>query len=145
MGFGLGAAVGAACATGKRCILFTGDGSFGMDLCELATAVSQELPITVVIMNNGVLGMVRQLQTIFYDRRYSNTTLDRRTDFAKLAEAFGAKGGRAASVSELEKLADEALGCNTPFIIDCAVDSDELVLPMLPPNGSVDDIITEIK
>jgi acetolactate synthase-1/2/3 large subunit len=145
MGFGLGAAVGAASATGKRCILFTGDGSFGMDLCELATAVSQELPITVVIMNNGVLGMVRQLQTIFYDRRYSNTTLDRRTDFAKLAEAFGARGGHAASVSELEKLADEALSCNTPFVIDCAVDSDELVLPMLPPNGSVDDIITEIK
>ncbi|MBP5433983.1 biosynthetic-type acetolactate synthase large subunit [Ruminococcus sp.] len=145
MGFGLGAAVGAASATGKRCILFTGDGSFGMDLCELATAVSQELPITVVIMNNGVLGMVRQLQTIFYDKRYSNTTLDRRTDFAKLAEAFGAKGGHAISVSELEKLADEALSCSTPFVIDCAVDSDELVLPMLPPNGSVDDIITEIK
>ena len=67
MGFGLGAAIGAACATGKRCILFTGDGSFGMDLCELATAVSQELPITIVIMNNGVLGMVRQMQTLFFD------------------------------------------------------------------------------
>ncbi|MBR5681986.1 MAG: biosynthetic-type acetolactate synthase large subunit [Ruminococcus sp.] len=145
MGFGLGAAVGAACATGRRCILFTGDGSFGMDLCELATAVSQKLPITVVIMNNGVLGMVRQMQTLFYDKRYSNTTLDRSTDFAKLAEAFGAKGGHAASAEELEKLADEALSCNTPFVIDCEVDSDELVLPMLPNGGSIDDMITEIK
>ena len=145
MGFGLGAAVGAASATGKRCILFTGDGSFGMDLGELATAVSHELPITVVIMNNGVLGMVRQWQTLFFDKRYSNTTLNRKTDFAKLAEAFGAKGGHAASAAELEKLADEALSCNTPFVIDCAVDSDELVLPMLPQNGSIDDIITEIK
>ena len=145
MGFGLGAAVGAACATGKRCILFTGDGSFGMDLCELATAVSQELPITVVIMNNGVLGMVRQWQTLFFDKRYSNTTLSRKTDFAKLAEAFGAKGGHAASAAELEKLADEALSCNTPFVIDCAVDSDEYVLPMLPQGGSINDMITEIK
>ena len=145
MGFGLGAAVGAACATGKRCILFTGDGSFGMDLCELATAVSQELPITVVIMNNGVLGMVRQWQTLFFDKRYSNTTLSRKTDFARLAEAFGAKGGHASSAAELEKLADEALSCNTPFVIDCAVDSDEYVLPMLPQGGSINDMITEIK
>ena len=145
MGFGLGAAVGAACATGKRCILFTGDGSFGMDLCELATAVSQELPITVVIMNNGVLGMVRQWQTLFFDKRYSNTTLNRKTDFARLAEAFGAKGGHAASAVELEKLADETLSCNTPFVIDCAVDSDEYVLPMLPQGGSINDMITEIK
>ncbi|WP_455529519.1 biosynthetic-type acetolactate synthase large subunit, partial [Ruminococcus sp.] len=145
MGFGLGAAVGAACATGRRCILFTGDGSFGMDLCELATAVSQQLPITVVIMNNGVLGMVRQWQTLFFDKRYSNTTLNRKTDFARLAEAFGAKGGHASSAAELEKLADEALLCNTPFVIDCAVDSDEYVLPMLPQGGSINDMITEIK
>ena len=145
MGFGLGAAVGAAAATGKRCILFTGDGSFGMDLCELATAVSNELPVTVVIMNNGVLGMVRQWQTLFYDKRYAYSTLDRKTDFAKLAEAFGARGGHAASVPELEKLADEALSCNTPFVIDCAVGSDEFVLPMLPQGGSIDDMITEIK
>lgn len=145
MGFGLGAAVGAAAASGKRCILFTGDGSFGMDLCELATAVSQELPITIVIMNNGVLGMVRQWQTLFFDKRYSATTLDRKTDFSKVAEAFGAKGGYASSAAELEKLADTALSCSTPFVIDCAVDCDEPVLPMLPQGGTIDDMITEIK
>lgn len=145
MGFGLGAAVGAAAASGKRCILFTGDGSFGMDLCELATAVSHELPITIVIMNNGVLGMVRQWQTLFFDKRYSATTLDRKTDFSKVAEAFGAKGGYASSAAELEKLADTALSCSTPFVIDCAVDCDEPVLPMLPQGGTIDDMITEIK
>lgn len=145
MGFGLGAAVGAAAASGKRCILFTGDGSFGMDLCELATAVSQELPVTIVIMNNGVLGMVRQWQTLFFDKRYSATTLDRKTDFSKVAEAFGAKGGYASSAAELEKLADTALSCSTPFVIDCAVDCDEPVLPMLPQGGTIDDMITEIK
>ncbi|SHM15494.1 biosynthetic-type acetolactate synthase large subunit [Ruminococcus flavefaciens] len=145
MGYGLGAAIGAAMATGKRAVLFTGDGSFGMNLNELATAVSQKLPITVVIVNNGVLGMVRQWQTIFLDKRYSNTTLDRRTDFVKLAEAFGAEGGRASDNKQLKKLAEKAFSCSGPFVIDCAVDSDEFVLPMLPPSGSVDDIITGIK
>ncbi len=145
MGYGLGAAIGASIATGKRAVLFTGDGSFGMNLNELATAVSQELPITIIVMNNGVLGMVRQWQTLFYDKHYSNTTLDRKTDFAKVAEAFGAKGGHASSREELEKLTAEAFSCRGPFLIDCAVDSDELVLPMLPTDGSVDNIITEIK
>ena len=145
MGYGLGAAIGASTATGRRVVLFTGDGSFGMDLNELATAVTQKIPVIIVVMNNNVLGMVRQLQTLFYDKRYSNTTFDRKTDFVKVAEAFGAKGGRAATPEELEKLADEAFSRNTPFVIDCMVDSDELVLPMLPHGGSVNDIITEIK
>lgn len=145
MGYGLGAAIGASAATGKRTVLFTSDGSFGMDLGELATAVSQDTPVVIVIMNNNALGMVRQWQTMFFDKRYSNTTLDRKTDFVKLAEAFGARGGRASTAAELEALADEAFSCSSPFVIDCAVDSDELVLPMLPPNGSVDEIITEVK
>ena len=145
MGYGLGAAIGASAATGKRTVLFTSDGSFGMDLCELATAVSQDTPVVIVIMNNNALGMVRQWQTMFFGKRYSGTTLDRKTDFVKLAEAFGARGGRASTAAELETLADEAFSCSSPFVIDCAVDSDELVLPMLPPNGSVDEIITEVK
>lgn len=144
MGYGLGAAVGAAIATGKRVVLFTGDGSFGMNLNELAAAVSQELPITVVIMNNGVLGMVRQMQTLFFDRHYSGTTLDRRTDFVRVAEAFGAKGAKACNAAELKAAADEAFAYGGTFVIDCAVDCDEFVLPMLPPDGSIDDIITEI-
>lgn len=146
MGFGMGAAIGAASATGKRSILFTGDGSFGMNLNELATAVSQNTPLVIVIMNNGVLGMVRQWQTLFFDKHYSNTVLSgRKTDFVKLAEAFGAKGARVFSCDELRKTAAEAFAYDGTFVIDCAVDCDEFVLPMLPPGGSIDDIITEIK
>ena len=145
MGFGMGAAIGAAKANGKRAVLITGDGSFGMDLNELATAISQEIKLVVVIMNNGVLGMVRQWQTALFDKRYSGTTLNRKTDFVKVAEAFGAKGGRAANTAELEKLAAEAFAYDGTFVIDCAVDSDEAVLPIFPPNGNIDDIITGIE
>lgn len=145
MGYGMGAAIGAAVATGRRTLLFTGDGSFGMNLNELATAVSQKLPLVVVIMNNGVLGMVRQWQTLFFNKHYSNTTLDRKTDFVKLAEAFGAEGTLVSTAEELEKAAAEAFSYNGTFVIDCVVDCDEFVLPMLPPGGSVDNIITEIK
>ena len=145
MGYGLGAAIGASTATGKRVVLFTGDGSFGMNLGELATAVSQDIPVVIVVMNNGVLGMVRQQQTLFYDKHYSNTTLDRRTDFAKVAESFDANGGHASTAEELKALADEAFGSKSPFVIDCAVDCDELVLPILPTGGTADDIITAVK
>ncbi len=145
MGYGLGAAIGAAAASGKYSLLFTGDGSFGMNLNELATSVSQGLPVVIVIMNNGVLGMVRQWQTLFYGKHYSNTTLNRQTDFVKLAEAFGAKGVRVSTKDELEKAAEEAFSYGGTFLIDCLVDCNEFVLPMLPPGGSIDDIITEIK
>lgn len=144
MGYGMGAAIGAS-ASGKRSVLFTGDGSFGMNLNELATAVSQNTPVVIVIMNNGVLGMVRQWQTLFFDKHYSNTTLNRQTDFVKLAEAFGAKAARCFTAEELEKAAAEAFAYNGAYLIDCAVDCNEFVLPMLPPGGSIDDIITEIK
>lgn len=127
MGYGMGAAIGASTATGRRAVLFTGDGSFGMSLNELATAVSQGTSLVVVIMNNGVLGMVRQLQARFYDKHYSATTLARRTDFVKVAEAFGAKGGRATNTDELRALAEEAFAYNGTFVIDCAVDCDEAV------------------
>ena len=91
MGFGMGAAIGAQLATGRRTVLVTGDGSFGMCLNELATAVHEHLPLVVLLMNNGVLGMVRQWQTLFFDKHYSNTVLDRATDFVALAKAFGAE------------------------------------------------------
>ncbi len=145
MGYGMGAAIGAANATGRRTVLFTGDGSFGMNLNELATAVTQKTPLIVVIMNNGVLGMVRQWQTLFFDKHYSNTTLDRQTDFVKLAEAFGAKGARAFTTEELGKIVKEAYAYDGTYVIDCAIDCNEFVLPMLPPGGSIDDIITEVK
>ncbi len=145
MGFGLGAAIGANAGTGKKTVLVTGDGSFGMNLNELATAVSQNSPVVIVIMNNGVLGMVRQWQTLFFNKHYSNTTLDRKTDFVKLAEAFGAKGFRVSTGEELEKAFSEAYNADGPCVIDCAVDCDEFVLPMLPPGGSIDDMITDVE
>ena len=144
MGFGMGAAIGANFATGNKVVLYTGDGSFGMNLNELATAVTNNTPMVIVIMNNGVLGMVRQWQTLFFDKHYSNTTLERKTDFVKLAEAFGAKGYRAFTTDELEKIFPEALAENAPVVIDCAVDCNEFVLPMLPPGGSIDDMITQV-
>ncbi len=127
MGFGLGAAIGASSATGRRTILFTGDGSFGMDLNELATSVSQNTPLVIVVMNNGVLGMVRQMQTLFHGERYSNTTLCRKTDFVKVAEAFGAKGGRANNLDELSALAEEAFAYSGTYLIDCMIDCNEMV------------------
>lgn len=145
MGFGMGAAIGANIATGKKSVLITGDGSFGMNLNELATAVSNNIPMIIVIMNNGVLGMVRQWQTLFFDKHYSNTTLNRKTDFVKLAEAFGAKGIRVDTPEAFESAFKAAYAENAPFVIDRAVDCNEFVLPMLPPGGSIDDMITEIK
>ena len=144
MGFGLGAAIGAATATGKKTILVTGDGSFGMNLNELATAVTNQTPIVVFIMNNGVLGMVRQWQTLFFDKHYSNTTLERKTDFVKLAEAFGMPGYRAMNMAELKEVLPKAFAEKGPVLVDCAIDCDAFVLPMLPPGGCIDDIIVDI-
>jgi acetolactate synthase-1/2/3 large subunit len=144
MGFGLGSAIGAAFGTKQRSVLITGDGSFGMCLNELATAVSYNVPIVILIMNNGVLGMVRQWQTLFYNKHYSNTVLNRKTDFVALAKAFGANGTAANTVEELDFALKTAFEFNGPFVIDCAIDKDEFVLPMLPPGGSMDDIIVKV-
>jgi len=143
MGFGLGAAIGAAIGTGRRAVLFTGDGSFGMNLNEMATAVSQGAPVVVIIMNNGVLGMVRQWQTMFYQKHYSETTLNRKTDFVKLAEAFGARGFRCDSIASLTAALDTAFATDGPVLIDCLIDCDERVLPMIPPGGTVNDLVIQ--
>ena len=146
MGFGMGAAMGAAMATGEKTVLVTGDGSFGMNLNELATAVAENVPLVVLLLNNSVLGMVRQWQTLFFNKHYSNTMLDRRqTDFVKLAEAFGATGIRATTLEELDQALTDAFKCDGPCVIDCILDKDEFVLPMLPPGGSMDDIIVKIE
>jgi acetolactate synthase-1/2/3 large subunit len=142
MGFGMGAAIGGCIAADKaKTVLITGDGSFGMNLNEMATAVRNSLPLVVVVMNNGVLGMVRQWQTLFYDKRYAETTLNRQTDFVKLADAFGATGYRVESVADLDEVLPKAFESKTPVIIDCIIDKDEKVFPMIPPNGSIEDII----
>ena len=140
MGFGLGAAIGSAFGTKERSVLITGDGSFGMCLNELATAVSYQVPLVILIMNNGVLGMVRQWQTMFFNKHYSNTVLNRKTDFVALAKAFGAEG----EPGELDSVFQRAFRCNGPYVIDCRIDKDELVLPMLPPGGSMEDIIVRV-
>lgn len=144
MGFGMGAAMGAAIGLKERSVLVTGDGGFGMCLNELATAVTYKIPMVILLMNNGVLGMVRQWQTLFFDKHYSNTVLDRKTDFVKLAEAFGAKGVRAKTLEELNQAFSFAFSEDGPVVIECMIDKDEFVLPMLPPGGSMDDIITKV-
>lgn len=142
MGYGLGAAIGAQMGCGEKTVLVTGDGSFGMNLNELATAVTYHIPVVIVLMNNGVLGMVRQWQTLFFGKRYSSTILERKTDFVKLAEAFGAKAARASTIDAFESAFAGAMKHDGPYLIDTLIDQDEFVLPMLPPGGSMDDIIT---
>lgn len=147
MGFGLPASVGVALATGRRTLLVVGDGGFGMSLHELATAVSQRANVTILVFNNGVLGMVRQWQRLFYDRRYAGTTLtpERKTDFVAVALAFGAQGMRVGTAGELKQALELARACDGPYLIDCAIDKDELVLPMLFPGGGLDDIIVKVR
>ena len=143
MGYGMGAAIGASIAQGrKRTVLFTGDGSFGMNLTELATAVTQNLPITIILLNNNSLGMVRQWQTLFYDKRYSCTTLNRNTDFPSLAKAFSAAGYLVHNLEELQDVITHAPK-DAPCLIECKVDIDEKVLPMIPVGGTIDDVILE--
>lgn len=144
MGYGLGAAIGCAFGTGERTVLVTGDGSFGMTCQELATAVKSGAPIVILLLNNGVLGMVRQWQTLFYDKHYSNTILDRKTDFVALVRAFGGEGVNANTPEELDAALKAAFAYDGTFLINCNIDKDELVLPMLPPGGSMDDIIVKL-
>ena len=141
MGFGLGAAIGSYMGEGARSVLITGDGSFGMCLNELATAVTYNVPVTIVIFNNHALGMVRQWQKVFFDGRYSNTTLNRKTDFVKLAQAFGAKGFKAEDKESFEKVFKKAYKEKGPVVIDLTIKSDSLVLPMLKPGGTFNNLI----
>lgn len=142
MGYGMGAAIGAKTAHPDRpVVLISGDGSFHMNMNEMACAVSQQLPIIVLIFNNSVLGMVRQWQTLFYHQRYSETSINRKTDYVKLAEAFGAVGYRITYRSEIETVMKQALSCNRPCIIDCVIDPDDCVYPIIPPGKGADDII----
>ncbi|NLO99954.1 MAG: biosynthetic-type acetolactate synthase large subunit [Clostridiaceae bacterium] len=142
MGFGLGASMGAQLARpDKRVFNIAGDGSFRMNLNELATAVEYNLPIIVVIMNNHALGMVRQWQNMFYDKRFSQTTLDRATDFVKLAEAFGACGFNLTKKEDTERVLTEALSLNRPVVINCEIDKDLKVWPMVPPGAALEDVI----
>ena len=145
MGFGYGAAIGAQMALGRnqRVVMFTGDGSFHMNLNEGCTAVSYDLPIITVIFNNSVLGMVRQWQTTFYEKRYSQTDPHRKTNFVKLAEGFGLKGYHCENLAQFQEAFADALKQKGPTWIECMIDKDEKVLPMIPGGGDINDIIME--
>lgn len=143
MGYGYGAAIGAQFAfPEKRVVHITGDGSFHMNLNEACTAVSNNLPIITVIFDNRVLGMVRQWQTCFYGKRYSQTDPERQTDFVKVIEGFGGKGYRASTLAEFKAAYKQAQQDNCPVWIDCTIDKDDRVLPLIPAGKTVDDIIT---
>ena len=142
MGFGTGAAIGTQMANpGARVVNIAGDGSFKMNCNELATISRYNLPIVIVIMNNHTLGMVRQWQTLFYDKRYSQTTLDNPIDWVKLAEAYGVEGHRIGPDDDAEAILKEAIGLGRPVVIDALIGQDDMVYPMVPPGASLSDMI----
>ncbi|NLP47502.1 MAG: biosynthetic-type acetolactate synthase large subunit [Clostridiales bacterium] len=143
MGFGMGSAMGAAIGSGKQTVLITSDGSFHMNMNELATAVSNKLPLVIILLDNNALGMVRQWQTMFYENRYSQTTLNRATDYVKLAEAFGAKGLRLEDKTDLDRVLDQAFAADGPVLVHTLIYNDEMVMPMIPPGGSIKDIVVK--
>lgn len=145
MGFGIGAAIGAAFASKKAPVLFTGDGSFHMNLNELSTAVKYGLNLKIFLFNNNVLGMVRQWQTLFYGGRYSSTVLDLPTDYEALARAFGAEALTLTRNEDVDEIVEKALKIDNTVLVDCVIDQDDMVLPMIPPGKAMADIIEEIK
>lgn len=144
MGYGLGAAIGAQIANPDRTVInIAGDGCFRMNMNEIATAVREQLPLIQVVVNNHVLGMVRQWQNLFYEQRYSATVLNDNVDFVKLAEAMGATGIRATTQSEFEEAMKQALPMKTPVVIDAVIDSDDKVWPMVAPGAAISEVFTE--
>ncbi len=144
MGYGLGAAIGAQMANpDKQVINIAGDGCFRMNMNEVATAVRQRLPLIEIIVNNHVLGMVRQWQTLFYQQHYSATVLDDGVDFVKLAEAMGAKGYRVTTREEFASALEEALQCDMPVVIDCIIDCDDKVWPMVAPGAAISEVFDD--
>ncbi len=146
MGFGLGAAIGAQVAEpGRKVINITGDGSFHMNCSELATAVKYRIPVIDLLLDNTVLGMVRQWQKLFYDWRFSQTTLERATDYEMLARAFGAKAFTIRTKGEIEPVLREALNQDCPVVVHCVIDKDVNVLPMVPAGASAEEPITTME
>jgi acetolactate synthase-1/2/3 large subunit len=144
MGYGLGAAIGAQTAfPDKQVVNIAGDGCFRMNMNELATASREQLPLIEVIINNHVLGMVRQWQTLFYHQHYSATVLDDGVDYVKLSEAMGAQAARVTTQDEFEAAFAEALACKKPFVIDCIIDCDDKVWPMVAPGTPINESFDE--
>ena len=144
MGYGLGASIGAKTGLPDRTVVnIAGDGCFRMNMNEIATAVRHNIPIIQVVINNHVLGMVRQWQDLFYGKRYSATVLNDAVDFVKLAEAMGAEGIRATTQEEFKEAFEKALTLNRPIVIDCQVDSDDKVWPMVAPGAPINEAFDE--
>ena len=144
MGFGTGASIGSAIGNpSKQVVAIAGDGSFRMNCNELATISYYNIPIIIVIINNGTLGMVRQWQRLFYEKRYSQTTLDRAPDFVKLADAYGIKGFSVKTKEEYADVLSKVYGKGFPCIIDAKIDIDESIYPMVAPGGVLSDMIVE--
>ncbi len=144
MGYGLGAALGAKAAKPDSLVFnIAGDGCFRMNMNELATAVRCQIPVIEVVFNNSVLGMVRQWQTLFYGKRYSNTVLNDGVDFVKLAQAMGAEAFRITQCSEVEEVLKKAIALNKPVLIDCVIGSDDKVWPMVPPGAAIEEVFSE--
>ena len=146
MGYGLGAAIGAKTGCPDKTVInVAGDGCFRMNMNELATAVRHEVPVIEVVINNHVLGMVRQWQTLFYDKRYSSTVLNDGVDYVKMAEAMGATGFRATSKEEFTEVFAKALDMKTPVVIDCVINCDDKVWPMVAPGAPISDCFDDKK
>jgi len=144
MGYGLGAAIGAKTAFPEKTVVnIAGDGCFRMNMNEIATATRSNIPVIEIVFNNHVLGMVRQWQTLFYGKRYSHTVLNDCVDFVKVAEAMGAKGYRITKKEEVEPVLKEAIAAGVPVLIECVIDSDDKVFPMVAPGKNLDDAFDE--
>lgn len=144
MGYGLGASIGAKVGVPEKTVFnIAGDGCFRMNMNEIATATRYNIPIIQVVLNNHVLGMVRQWQTLFYEKRYSQTILEDKVDFVKVAEAMGAKAYRITKKEEVEPVLREVLSLNEPVLIECVIDQDEKVWPMVAPGAAIGEVFTE--
>ena len=142
MGYGMGAAIGAAIGSGKLAVLVTGDGCLGMNMNEISTAAANKLPVVILLMDNRVLGMVRQWQKLFYKRRFSQTNLERKIDYIKLAESLGAVGIMLGENDDIENTLEKAFNTacekSVPVLVDCVISPDENVLPMIKPGATYD-------
>lgn len=149
MGYGMGAAIGASLGSGKLSVLVTGDGCLGMNMNEIATAAAYKVPVVILLMNNSVLGMVRQWQKIFYSRRFSQTTLGRNIDYVSLAKSLGGEGILLDENDDVEKTLEKALETakkqSLPVLVDCHISPDENVLPMIKPGATYDTQINEME
>ena len=140
MGYGLGAAIGAKMGCKDRTVIhIAGDGCFRMNMNEVATATRYNIPVIEIIFNNHVLGMVRQWQDLFYGKRYSATVLDDQVDFVKVSEGMGAKAYRVTTIDEFENAFKEAVSLNIPCVIDCIIDREDKVFPMVSPGAAISE------